>query len=134
MAHFASLRWLLALWLLFLFAMAMAPLPIKIQLHTIGRWHSAGHCLAFFITAVLLFWNAVGLRSELGRFAIVMSIAFSMEFLENVFYHAGFEWHDIVFDAAGTLAAWALIAFIRPVRNRQEAERVLVSGQPAKLR
>lgn len=134
MAQIVSLRWPLALWLLFLFALAMAPLPIKVHLHTIGRWHSAGHCLAFFITAALLFWNAGGLRSEWGRFAIAMSIAFVMELLENFFYHAGFEWHDIVFDAAGTLAAWVVTALVRPIRYRQAAERTLLSEQPAKIR
>ena len=113
MAYFASLRWVFALWLLFLFALAMAPLPI---------------------TAALLFWNAAGQRAALIRFAVVMAIAFAMEFLENVVYHAGFEWHDIVFDAAGTLAAWAVTAVLRAARNGQGSARVLVSGQPAKLR
>jgi hypothetical protein len=107
------MRWAAAFWLLLLFGLALSPLPVKLYLHTIGRFHSAGHTIAFFVTALLLLWNARGLRSEVLRFTAALALALLMEFLENLFYHSGFEWNDILIDLTGIITAWVIALVIR---------------------
>ena len=133
MYKFASLRWAAALWIFVLFSLAMAPLSVKQYLHTVGHWHSAGHSLAFFVTALFLLWNARGLNSEWRRFIVAVSLAFLMELLENIVYHAPFEWYDILFDLTGIVTAWVLTSVIRSGRP-EDHELDAVSRQPTKIR
>ena len=110
------MRWAVSLWLILLFALALAPLHVKRYLHTTGHLHSAGHTIAFFITALLLLWNARGGRAELQRFAVALALAFGMEYAENFFYHAPFEWPDILLDLTGIITAWVVTSVFRSGR------------------
>ncbi len=90
-------------WLFFVVGLSLIPLPLKIQLGTTGNYHRLGHFAIFFVTAFLLCWKAGNLRAKLFRAAAVIVLGVVLEWLELFFYHASFEWKDVLSDTGGIL-------------------------------
>jgi hypothetical protein len=99
--------YLITIWLAFVFALSLAPYEVKYHFGTKGALHDAGHVGIFFITAILLCWNAEGVGRKLFRCFLAFCVVFASEGLEKLVYHDRFEWNDVAMDTGGVLVGFA---------------------------
>ncbi|HWF38671.1 MAG TPA: hypothetical protein VG322_09135 [Candidatus Acidoferrales bacterium] len=101
--------YLISIWLAGVFALSLAPYEVKNHFGTKGALHDAGHVVIFFITAVLLCWNAEGVGRKLFRCLLAFCVVFAAEGLEKLVYHDRFEWNDVAMDVGGVLVGFAVV-------------------------
>jgi len=99
--------YLITIWLAFVFALSMAPYEVKDHFGTKGEFHDAGHVAIFFITAVLLCWNAEGVGRKLFHCFLALCVILASEGLEKLVYRDRFEWNDVAMDVGGVLVGFA---------------------------
>jgi hypothetical protein len=92
-------------------------LPSTVKLHlTIGPQHDAGHVLAFFVAALLGFWEIKTYKHRFIRCAGLFALAFGIEGIEKIItYTNPFEWRDVAFDSIG-IAAGFFATLLLPAR------------------
>ncbi|HXR78532.1 MAG TPA: hypothetical protein VN737_21315 [Bryobacteraceae bacterium] len=100
-ATIVLVRFALLLWLALLTVVSLAPTSLKWRVGTMGPLHNWDHFLAFFVTGVLLCWNAGRVSSWLLRCLAGIAIAAILEGMEAVVYHNPFEWRDLRTDSLG---------------------------------
>jgi hypothetical protein len=127
-------RLVLLLWLALLTAVSLAPTSLKWRVGTMGPLHNWVHFLAFFVTGVLLCWNAGWFSSWLLRCFAGVGIAAFLEGMETIVYHNPFEWHDLRTDCLGIVLGALAVAggsrlFSAMERRRASAPPITPSGR-----
>jgi hypothetical protein len=112
-AKLEGVRILVPIWLVLIAALSFAPFGIKFHLRTIGALHYLGHSSIFFVTAVLILWNATGLASKAWRSVSVVLFGALLELLESMSFHNIFEWRDVLSDAIGVAIALVAVSAVK---------------------
>jgi hypothetical protein len=112
-ATLEEVRILVPIWLVLIAALSFAPFAIKFHLRTIGAFHYLGHSSIFFVTAVLILWNATGLVSKAWRSVSVVLFGALLELLEAISFHNVFEWRDVLSDVVGVVIAVVLVSAVK---------------------
>ncbi len=110
-----------ALWVLALVTGSMLPEWAKQDLGTgigagqVFSFHRLVHLAAFGFTAVLLMAVARTKRQKVAALLFVIATGFTVEFLENYFYHCGFETGDFRDDTVAALLGYMVSRMKRPL-------------------
>jgi hypothetical protein len=107
-----AFRFVVAIWAVLLIALSISPLSFKLRIHSQGAFHDFGHYTVYGATAILLWVMTKRTLSRFLAFAGGVGFAFGQEWIENVIYHAGFEWNDVRTDLAGLASGLFLVILV----------------------
>lgn len=93
------------------------PAGDKRRLHTVGRFHSWGHLLAFAVVAFFVTRTTNSSRVRAGLFLVSVVLGFGIEYGEHSLFGNPVEWKDVLVDTLGA-GCGTLAASIVP-RNKQ---------------
>jgi hypothetical protein len=99
-------------WLVVLCFLSIAPFHVKLHLRTMGRMHNIGHALAFFITVLLLAWDARTVPVLLLRAGLVFCVALALEWVEFLKYYIRYEWSDVFIDGIGIMLGLVVLGMV----------------------
>ena len=117
--HNDHVRFLFGAWVTLVAAGSLAPLRVKLLLGTSGRWHNPIHMVVFFLTGVMLFADArLKPSTRATRAVLLFLFCCTLEWLEAVLYHNGFEWGDMFLDTIAIACALSVVVLIAAIRKR----------------
>ncbi len=105
------------LWIAGLALLSFLPVQGKKDLHTKGRFHSAGHFAFFMVAAVLLAMSVRRARSRVAMLCLTGLFGVAVEFTQHVVNHMRVEWNDIYVDLLGVALGGALVAVVHGLRG-----------------
>ncbi|RXH57605.1 hypothetical protein [Granulicella sibirica] len=93
----------------------------KSTLHTMGRFHSLGHVLAFTVVAYVAGRASWSRQVSLVLFFVAILSGLAIEVGEHLIYGSSLEWLDIVTDSIGVLLGTILA--LPKARGIQQSSR-----------
>jgi len=95
------------------------PAGDKRRLHTIGRFHSLGHLLAFAAVAFVLARTTDSSRVRTVLFLASLVLGFGIEYGEHSIFGNPVEWKDVLVDTLGVVGG-TLTAAAVPVSHAKD--------------
>jgi hypothetical protein len=95
------------------------PAGDKRRLHTIGRFHSLGHLLAFAVVAFVVARTTHSSRVRTVLFLASLVLGFGIEYGEHSIFGNPVEWKDVLVDTLGVVGG-TLTAAAVPVSQPKD--------------
>lgn len=82
----------------------------KLRLHTMGRYHSWGHLIAFAVVGYVAARVGQSERLRIALFVAVILFGLGIEFGEHLVFHSMMEWKDVLVDTFGAGCGTLLVS------------------------
>ena len=83
----------------------------KSALHTMGRFHTVGHVLAFAVAGYIAYRASWSREVRILSFFGVLFVGFGIELGEHLLYWSILEWKDVFTDSIGVVLGTLLALF-----------------------